>query len=135
MQRRDFLRGLCGAAASLLGLGAVKAVASSVKEPLRIVETFGNYETWRIDDVGRTERLSGGTVRLNRMLEPGECIPLNFAFPDGFQVVEQRWSMPLFEPEASWHFKCVETIRKIHEQSRWFTGVGYASGRVNRESI
>ena len=71
MNRRGFLRGLFGAAASLLGLGAAKAVAAPAKAPLKIREDFGaGRGLLRLNAALMLERLAGGTVRLNRMPEP-----------------------------------------------------------------
>lgn len=115
MNRRRFLKGLLGAMASLLGLGAAKAAASSakvaassVKEPLRIVRTYGNYETWRCNGAGQIEMVSGGNVRLNRIAEPGERLPVNHRCPAGFQIVESNVSTVAYRPEVIWDFRCVE---------------------------
>lgn len=108
MQRRSFLKSLLGAAVSFLGLGAVKIAVAPVKEPLRIVETYSNWETWEVNGNGLTEKRTGGAVRLNRLPEPGEEIPIRFQWPPGFRMVKFQWHMPVWESEASWTMRCVE---------------------------
>ena len=114
MQRRDLLKRLFAGAASLLGLGAVKAAQSvPAKEPLRVVEASGVCKTWTVNVDGLTEKRFGGWVRLNRMLEPGEVLTSNMLpVPSsmvGFVRVESNISTMLFEPKVHWSMRYVET--------------------------
>lgn len=112
MNRRNFLRGLFGSVAVLLGLGAsgrtAKAADNTVREPLRIVEKYANWETREVNSAGLTEKRLGGFVRLNRLPEPGEQIPVYFLHSFKFRMVEFQWHVSIWKPEASWSMRCVE---------------------------